>query len=236
MTDDVRLETTERWPDLLAAIERGQTPAQAAAEYGVSRAALTGALRRTGTQGRRRIVRPPTPDGPEAPEASPGAPPATPAVERASRPSPGLRRVAKHHDRVGSVPDHVIATAAGVSVGTVRNYRKAHGIPGAPRSRSSRSPKRGRGRRPVERPLQVEPSEPTEPRATGSHTAERTAAPVQIVPSAPAPQVLAWRVEFASGQTRIAVGASLEDVAQRAEGADLGDVISLERVGIVFGG
>lgn len=133
------------------------------------------------------------------------------------KPTPGLMRVARHHDLVGTLPDHKVADKAGVSVGTVRSYRKKHGIPAAPRTAwaSSRANKR--------------PSPSATTQSPRSHGAGPLAAKGRT------PQ-FAWRVVFDGGEERIAVEATLALAAERAEGAGLGEVVRLERLGAALVG
>jgi len=79
------------------------------------------------------------------------------AQRPAGRPTPGLRRVAKHHELVGARPDHEVAELAGVSVGTVRNYRKRHGIAAAPRTAWASSKHAALGSRSRQRPRPQSP-------------------------------------------------------------------------------
>jgi transcriptional regulator with XRE-family HTH domain len=60
-------------------------------------------------------------------------------IRRRNRASPGQKRIAAYHELVGVVPDPEIAAMADVSLGTVRNYRRAHGIGSTHRSKSERA-------------------------------------------------------------------------------------------------
>lgn len=133
-TTPERLEQSEDWPTLVAAVEAGKPISVVAKEHGLGAGELQGALRRSGHRGRSRVVRRrQTPV--EASEASVGARVA--ATPPRSRKGHQRARTSRREtdallepftSKLGTMPDHEIAEKAGVSKWVVRGYRIKQGI------------------------------------------------------------------------------------------------------------
>ena len=105
------IENEAFWPELVKSVQK-HSLAETAERYEVSPVDLVAALRRTGT------TRQPV-------KAKASAAPQAKAKAKA--------KVAAFAHRVGQVPDRVVAERAGLTVGAVRNWRVARGIPAAGR-------------------------------------------------------------------------------------------------------
>lgn len=140
------------------------------------------------------------------------------AQRSAGKPSPGLQRVATLHSQVGARPDHEVAEMAGVSVGTVRNYRKRHAIGPAPHTARASSKQR----------------EPEPPQPPARMKRPKVRAPVRVDPP-PTPRTsTAWRVVFESGEERIAISDTLVETAEQIAGSGLGGAQRIERLGVAL--
>lgn len=118
MTDSM-LEQRSDWKEMVDAAA-SQRLVEVAAAFDVPVVDLVTALRRAGIE--REAVR--------SPEPTPSAP-----APKARAPKRGRRtsRVDAYASLVGQVPDRVVAERAGVTIGAVRNWRVARGIPAAGR-------------------------------------------------------------------------------------------------------
>jgi len=119
----VAIENEAFWPELVKSVQK-HSLADTAERYEMSPVDLVAALRRTGTT--RKPVK---------------AKASTPAKAKAKAPK-GVKRRSKRGPKskvdafahlVGQVPDRVVAERAGLTVGAVRNWRVARGIPAAGR-------------------------------------------------------------------------------------------------------
>ena len=117
------IENEAFWPELVKSVQK-HSLAETAERYEVSPVDLVAALRRTGTT--RKPVKAKASATPKAKAKAPKG------AKRRSKRGPKSKVDAFAH-LVGQVPDRVVAERAGLTVGAVRNWRVARGIPAAGR-------------------------------------------------------------------------------------------------------
>ncbi len=124
--------------------------------------------------------------------------------------SPRKSKIDNYADMVGSVPDHIVAEKAGVSVNAVRNWRIKRGVT-------------AHGRH-------------GKPGVLEAATSTPSMAPT-VSPASPGRGGGAWKVISGSGAdraVRVVVARSLADAAARAEAAGVGPVLALEWIAEVL--
>lgn len=274
-----RLETYDWWPQLVA-VKDVLSLREMAERFEVTPGAITAALKR---QGIARQAAPPGPrihrkNRPE--EALPPEPgeemseageakaraaerrlvrPDSAREAAAAAPSSGVRpgskddAIAPHHDLLGTVPDRTVAELADVSMRTIAEYRKRHGIPGfIPGEADAPTGSRLDGfqdllgtvpDRIVAEKAGVSLSTVRAYRTRHKIPAAPVTSPSSVSAPAPAPArparsvasgALAYRIRFGAtgdGAARIVVADDIAAAAGRAIASGLGRVCAIELIG-----